>query len=324
MTTRLGRKPEDPDYGVGEHTIDLDELGLIGESELTDRLNRTFESPNYQPPRLPAVATELLSLAQNPDVEFSEIEKLLERDAMLAGEVLSLARSAFYSRSRPVDSMRAALVLLGLRKLQDVVMQAAMNLRVFRSPAYGPYMDRLRHHCRATAHLSRIVALHTPISEEQAFLCGLLHDVGVAGILLVLGDVERGQSPPDLEMLWPAIDGAHAKAGARMVELWGLPPDIHLAVGAHHQVRIEGFEHPLAATVCVAESLAAELGLSFTPTRHGQPAASGADAGLVEPVLIDQTNDATLEIARASLGLGQRAMDQVRAAARKWLETEAG
>lgn len=313
MTTRLGRKPTDPDYGLGEHTIDLDDLGLLGEQELTDRLVRAFESKNYKPPRLPSVAMELMALAQNPDVEFDEIERLLERDPMLAGEVLSLARSAFYSRSRPVDSMRAALVLLGLRKLQDVVMQAALNVRVFRSPAYQPWMERLRAHCRATAHLARLVALHTPISEEQAFLCGLMHDVGFAGILLVLGDVERGKQAPDLEPLWPSIDAAHARAGARMVELWGLPPDVHLAVGAHHLVRIDGFEHPLAATVCLAESLCGELGLAI-----------GADgrAERATTVPIDRTNDATLAIAREALGLGDAALDEVREAARRWLASE--
>ena len=313
MATRLGRKPTDPDYGLGEHTIDLDDLGLLSESELTERLVRTFESKHYRPPRLPSVAMELMALAQNPDAEFDEIERLLERDPMLAGEVLSLARSAFYSRSRPVDSMRAALVLLGLRKLQDVVMQAALNVRVFRSAAYQPSMERVREHCRATAHLARLIALHTPISEEQAFLCGLMHDVGFAGILLVLGDVERGRSAPDLEPLWPAIDAAHARAGARMIELWGLPPDIHLAVGAHHHVRIDGFEHPLAATICLAESLSGEFGLSFSR-------ADGADTS--GPALVDRTNDATLAIARQALGLTDTALDEVREAARRWFESE--
>lgn len=314
-----GRRRSDADYGLGEHTLDMSELSLLGEAELTERLVNAFESPGYKPPRLPAVATELLALSQNPDVEFKEIETLLERDAMLAGEILSLARSAFYSRSRQVDSMRAALVLLGLRKLQQIVLQAAMDLRVFRSDSYSTSMERLRLHAQATAHISRILSMYTSMSEEQAFLCGLLHDVGIAGVLLVLGDVERGQEAPELSLLWPAIDGAHAKAGARMVELWGLPPEYAMIVGAHHQVLIEGFPHPLAATVCLAEQLSGELGLALKPGEGGQ---GPEDPSLARQGLIDGSDPLTLERAREALDLSDQVLDLVRKDAKEWAAGE--
>lgn len=319
MSEHLGRKKTDADYGLGEHTLDMSELSLVSAEELTRRLVGAFESPNYSPPRLPSVATELLSLSQNPDVEFSEIEALLERDAMLAGEILSLARSAFYSRARQVDSMRAALVLIGLTKLQQVVLQAAMDLRVFRSDAYAGPMERLRHHARATAHLSRIISMYTPMAEEQAFLCGLLHDVGIAGILLVLGDAGRGQQPPDLTAIWPAIDGAHAKAGTRMVELWGLPAEYAMVVGAHHQVLIEGYPHPLAATVCLAEELSKELDFALAP-KPGS--AAKADGGLLTAGNIDSSTPATLDTAREALGLTDQVLELIRKDAEQWAASD--
>ncbi len=324
MPERLGRSREDADYGMGEVELDLNELGLLSASELTERLVQTFESPNYKPPRLPVVATQLLALAQDPDVEFSAIEALLEQDAMLAGEVLSVARSAFYSRSRQVDSLHAALVLLGLRKLQEVVMQAAMNLRVFRSASYADKMEQLRLHCRATAHIARFVSMYTPFDEEQAFLCGLLHDVGFAGILLVLGDVARGETPPDLEELWPAIDAAHVKAGERMVELWGLPPEIAMTIGAHHQVKIQGYEHPLAATICVAEALSTEFDLAFTPSSRGSTEKKPlTDSGFLVQGAVDQTNAPTLDAALGALALTPDSLGLIRDDARAWAEAEA-
>ena len=87
MPDHLGQKKNDVDYGMGEHTIDCDSLGLLDASELTERLVLKFESPSYQPPRLPAVAMELMALSQNSDVDFHEIEALLEKDAILAGEI---------------------------------------------------------------------------------------------------------------------------------------------------------------------------------------------------------------------------------------------
>ncbi len=179
MTDNLGRKAHDKDYGLGEHTFDADQLGMINEAELTERLMRTFSAPGYQPPRLPAVAMQLLTLSQQPDVEFSAVEALLEQDAMLAGELLSVGRSAHYSGRHQATSLHQTLIRVGLTQLRQVVLQASMNMRVFRSPAYGDCMERLRQHCRKMAHLCRIVASHTPLSEEESFLCGLLHDVGI-------------------------------------------------------------------------------------------------------------------------------------------------
>lgn len=305
MSRYQGRRPEDADYGLGKHFIDCDDLGILDEKDLERRLFRAFESPEYRPPRLPAIATELLALSRNSEVEFAAVEALLEQDPVLAGEVLSMARSAYYARAVQVDSLHDALVRLGLGKLREIVFQAAMNLRVFRSTAYRDSMERVRGHCQATAHLSEIVSQYTPLAGERSFLCGLLHDVGFAGILLVLSDVDRGKKAPDLSTVWPSIDAAHAKAGERMVALWHLPAEIGMAVGAHHQVTIGGACHPLAAIVCVAEALAVELDLGFMTT-------------------VDRSDEATVRRARTALGLDEAVMDLVREGAREWARTVAG
>ncbi|MDQ7086324.1 MAG: HDOD domain-containing protein [Acidobacteriota bacterium] len=158
------------------------------------------------------------------------------------------------------------------------------------------------------------------MGEEQAFLCGLLHDVGFAGILLVLGDAGRDRQAPDLTAIWPAIDGAHAKAGARMVELWGLPAEYAMVVGAHHQVQIEGYPHPLAATVCLAEDLSRDLHFALAP----QPG-SGAkdDSGLLAHATIDSSSPATLDTARQALGLTEQVWELIRKDAEAWATSDA-
>lgn len=320
----LGRSKNDPDYGLGKATINADKLGLIGEDELTQRLVATFEAPDYRPPRLPAVATELLALSQDPDVEFGKIESLLERDAMLAGEILSLARSASYSGRHQVKGLREALVRLGVKQLRQVVMQAALTVRVFRSKPYRVPMKLLQDHCRATAHLSRLISQHTSVAAEQAFMCGLLHDIGIAGILIILGDTQRGEQPPDLTVLWPAIHGSHTRAGARMVERWELPAKIVTAVGDHHHVSVDGSARHLAATVCLAEALALELDMGFVPPRiEGNDGASLVESTLLEYSRIDQTDPRTIDRARDTLGIAESTEASIRAAARDWARTDA-
>ena len=324
MPNYQGRTKNDADYGMGNVTIDCDSLGLIDEKELTQRIVEAFESPGYQPPRLPAVATELLALSQQPDVDFDQLEALLERDATLAGEVLSLCKSAAYDRTGQVNNLRDALLRIGIKKLTEVVMQAAMSARVFRSKAYKACMEALQEHCRVTAHLARLVSQQSAHADDRAFLCGLMHDVGVAGILIVLGDAKRGEEPPDLSTLWPAIHNAHPIAGARMVELWELPDDVKFAVTAHHNVCIEGFDHPLAAVVCLADAVATELGMGFEPpTGTGDNKAGMVESTLVESCRIDEPDAAAVERAKNALGISEPVYGQILDAAREWLQSQA-
>ena len=293
----------------------------LSTDEVTERLLVIFKSSSYRPPRLPSVATELLALSHDPEVSFEKFESLLERDALLAGEVLGIARSAYYARGREVTSLRQALIRLGLKPLHNIVMMAAMNLRVFRCKAYGSYMARLQKHAHASAQLARMVAHYTPFPEEHVFLCGLLHDVGIAGILLALADVPRGRKPPPAEELWDAIGSAHAVAGARMIEMWNLPEDVKLAVEAHHDIGLSGFDHPVAATVCVADALAAELDMGLVPAAaaaayRGRP---GSDA----PPPLDANSPEMLGRAQQALGLSDRQMEAVREEATEWAKAEA-
>ena len=322
VTTYQGRKAGDVDYGLGEHSLDADRLGIVDETELTERLIRTFSHPDYHPPRLPVVATELLALSQQPDVEFPAIESLLEQDAMLAGEVLRVARSAFYSGVRPVTTLQGALVRLGLTKLREIVLEVALNLRVFRSATYQGCMERLRKHSQTTANLCRVLSRYAPVTQDRAFLCGLLHDVGIAGILLMLGDAGRGEKTPDLAAVWPAIHGAHGRAGARMVELWNLPPEIATAVAAHHEISVDGEDNPAAATVCLAEEYAVRWDRGLIPLSGSGDHKDLEESGLIAHGAVDRTDAAILDRARKALDLTDSMTERLEADVRAWIASD--
>lgn len=322
MSIYSKRSNSDLEYGLGGVTIDCDSLGIVGEEDLTQRIVQVFEAPGYRPPRLPAVATQLLELSNRPNVEISQIEALLERDAMLAGEILSLCRSAAYDRGSTISDLREALVRIGMTKLREVVMQAAMSARVFRSNAYKGCMEVLQEHSRVTAHLARFIAKKTQVDGGQAFLAGLLHDVGIAGILIVLGDTKRGQAPPDLDALWPAIHGAHAIAGARMIGYWNLPEAIGLAVGVHHSLVFGGKDHPLAAVICLAERMSADLHKGFVPPPSSKGGhAEFAELASVANTSIDQTSDFTIDRACRAVGFDRETYEDLRTSALTWAQT---
>lgn len=310
-----GKKKGEEGYGQGKAKIAAGDDVLLDEEAMVAKLLACLEAPDYRPPTLPSVAMELMTLSQKPDVDFEEVVKLLEQDGMIAGRVLKLCGSAVYSGASPITSLDDALVRLGLNTIRDLVMEIAMNLKVFKSADYTDTMELLRRHATATAHVARLVAKQTPVEAEFAFMVGLLHDVGIAGTLLALSD-RKGprQQPPDLIAIWPAVDRVHQRAAELMGQHWQLPEEIQVAISAHHQVILKGDPHPLAAAICIADDLAHDLGFGVIP-KEGDATEAMTDLEkdcVRSHTRVDRSSERTLEHARDALGLGAAQIDRIR------------
>jgi putative nucleotidyltransferase with HDIG domain len=250
-------KRADKTYSLGE-----DELPLRGD-DLAQQLIARFESSSYQPPMLPDVAMELMALTRKADVELKEVLHLLERDNVIAGRVLQIAQSPVYAARSPVRTLHEAVVRLGQKTLAQIFLQVSMKMRVFRSKPYQRPMQLLQTHSLATAHLAQMVCRFTSFPDDFAFTCGLLHDVGMAATMLLVGDTKQGEEPPEFGKLWPALKEVHLAAAQWLGKRWKLPPDVVMVIANHHDYRIGGRVHPLAAVVALADSLAAELGFGI-------------------------------------------------------------
>jgi HD-like signal output (HDOD) protein len=309
-----GKRKGEQGYGHGQVAIATGQDVLLDEEEMVERLLDSLNAPDYRPPTLPAVAVELMELSQQADVEIGAVVALLEQDAMITGRVLKLVRSPVYRGTTAVTSLRDALMRVGLQTVRDLVMEIAMNMKVFRSRDYADTMELLRRHSSMTAHFSRIVCNYSPIEGEFAFMAGLLHDVGIAGTLLALSEGNGSRRAPALMAIWPAVDRVHPRAAEIMADHWSLPPDIKMAIGAHHVVMIQGHAHPLAATIAIADELAHELGYGVVPKRDDEDAMLELQIDCERShIEVDRCQGKTLERARESLQLTEAQMGLIRA-----------
>ncbi|MGH0034748.1 MAG: HDOD domain-containing protein [Myxococcota bacterium] len=317
-SSKLGKSKGEEGYGRGEASIAEGDDVLIDEDVMVEKLMQSLEAPDYQPPTLPSVAVELMGLARKSDVDMKEVVGLLEQDSMIAGRVLKLVQSPLYSGLSQINSLNDALMRVGLKTLRDVVMQIAMNMKVFRSTDYADTMELLRRHSTMTAHMAKIVCKHARIDADGAFLAGLLHDVGIAGTLLALSEGKGNRkTPPDLIAIWPAVDRVHTRAAEIMAGHWDLSEEIVTALAAHHQVLLQGKPHPLAACVAIADDLAHERGFGVVPKSDGsldETKLSRTDF-MSSHVNVDRSGARTLEHARNALDLDDAAMEQIRAQA---------
>lgn len=302
---RSFRRGEDG-YGVGTHAISDGEMLAVAPAErLREEITARFRDPAYKPPLFPTMALEIHRLVEDPDVDAPKIVKLLEKDPVLAAQVLRVARSAAYaSIAGTITSLLHAVTRLGLRMLTQVVWEAAFNNKVFRSPQYANQVEQVRRHSAACAHLARMVARSTALPSDYAFLCGLMHDIGMVASLMVLGE-DRRRPPIDEALLAPALRDSHEESGAIVAKLWNLPGDVQLVVAHHHQLRIQGHVHPLAAIVCLADGLATEHGRGVTMA--GQP--------------FEAPDDAQKALAATALNLTDKQLQTMRAEAQKLLAT---
>ena len=270
------------------------------------RLLRLFSSPSYRPPLLPGVALEIIALSQRPDATFDQVSSVLEHDPVLTAKVLSISQSAMYRARSPVLSLQQATIRLGLATLRSIVVEASLALRVFNAPGYEQAMARLSWHSTVTAYLMRALCRKSAIEAEYGFLCGLLHDVGIAASLLALSDDARA-GPLRFDALGPVLDEVHQEASGLLARLWRLPVEIQNVVATHHQLHVGGTPHPVNATLIVAEQLARELGAGMAP-----PPGAAAMSG--EP-LLDASPAGLFEAARATLGIDDAALALARAEA---------
>lgn len=289
----------DPGYGQGSHAISEESLGAGGSpiAQIKARLLAIFRAPDYKPPLLPAVALELMALARKPRVQLPEVVALLGRDPLLAAQLLRIAQSPVYSRGEPVRSLNDAVVRLGLSRTADLFVRAALETRLLKAPGYDTLMAALRRHSAFTAEAARLLSRYAFGFDEYAFLCGLLHDLGVAAALIALGDLKSAPEGAAPEQLWPVLREFHASASEALANVWGLPREMAMILGLHHELGADGRVHPLAAAVSLADHLAEEVGFGLFGECDPERTPAVATAAGVDARALDELRAAVTKLA---------------------------
>ncbi len=190
---------------------------------------------------LPAAAQRVIALSSEAEADIDEISKAIATDPALANEALRIANSAFYRRSRAVDTINQAIVMLGLRQINAMAMAMAM-MAAFRSE----HEISLEFHASAviSGNLGSLIARETPtVDEGTAFLAGLLCEIGAMACVAVDGQryVElfteaAGSWERRAEMERDEYSLTSWEIGERLLQRNQLPEKISIAVGAHYDL----------------------------------------------------------------------------------------
>ena len=193
-------------------------------------------------PGMPATSAKLLKMLKDAETSATEIEEILKYDPGLTANILKLTNSAYFGLPCKVSSVKQAIVLLGWKRLLQLVMTMSMST-VMKKPLPGydlPHGELWRHSVAVSVAAELVVkALKIPGSDE-VFTAALLHDIGK----LILGGfvqddlhqikamVAKGIAFEVAEFIVLGTD--HAQIGARILEKWSFPTDLVNAVSWHH------------------------------------------------------------------------------------------
>ncbi len=257
-------------------------------------------------PTLPSIATAIMEKTLDSKVSAKQIAEMVERDQALSIKVLKVANSPFYRRIKEISTIRGAVMLLGFNVLKSIELSiSVINLFNEKNKCALDFYKFWQHSIACAVCAKSIAQKVYPSASEDAFVAGLLHDLGkVVADQLICKKGEYGEvlevmnrANTDIIEVETNIMGVdHATLGRFLMEKWNLPSVLAKAVGFHHSLTgITNDEETkkLCSVVHVADIVTNHLGLGI----------GISERGFVDPALLSHMGLSSHDIQDISIAL---------------------
>jgi len=205
-----------------------------------DELDIAME--NVRP--IPQIALKIIRMIRDDSHSLQDMAIEIRQDQIISAKVLRLCNAAFFRRKMKIDSIDRALVILGEKRLQQMVVSAAVEDFFSQKDGLGYSLCKggLFNHALGTAMISEQLANMTgKVPADIAYTAGLLHDIGKVvldqymSLAYPLFYRRTQVDSDDLIQVESEVFGiAHTEVGGRLAELWDLPEGLTDVVRYHH------------------------------------------------------------------------------------------
>jgi HD-like signal output (HDOD) protein len=250
-----------------------------------------------QPIELPVfhpIAIKLQHLLETPDFTMDAVITLANEDQSLAGQILKMANSTVYMGRVRTETIKDAVIRLGAQQVCNLAMAASQaGLHVSEHPIINGFLQSLWQHSHASAVGSRWLARSAgyPQIADQAYMAGLLHDVGKLYLLKALERLNRlgvGQAALEKDLLLEIFAELHIEQGCRLMEHWNMPKVYYNVVANHHDQNFDTTDTVLTVVRLVNTACKVKgIGLVHTPDIDLQ---EESEAALLQ-ITPDETED---------------------------------
>ncbi len=234
---------------------------------------------------LPQVIQGVLAAVTDELTSAQDVAREVSSDPALTGKILKIVNSAFYGFYRQISSIDQAVVILGYREIRSIAITLSVS-DMFGASRTRSGLDRMKlwEHSIATAILADCIREQCCRDADGAFVCGLLHDIGIFVFDQYFSDewdpvyiqcIRQGDRPL-IELEQEMLGISHAKVGYLLAERWNLPGEVSQAIACHHKAPVPQTSSPLEAIVYVANALVKQWEVGFGGDSVERPVTDGA------------------------------------------------
>lgn len=212
----------------------------MSQKTLKEIIDEQFDNDSTELPVFNKVALELQQVSRGDSITTEQIAGIIMKDQALASRILRVANSSFFGGLGKVETISRALVRLGTTQVTSLAMAASQALAHKSSvPIIAKYMQGLWTRSFTCSYGARWIAQKSGYASkaEEAFLAGLLHDIGELFLLRVLDKMaNRREDPLPLSepLMLEILSVMHNSIGYRLMEKWELPMSYAVIARDHH------------------------------------------------------------------------------------------
>ncbi len=246
--------------------------------ETLERLRSRITSIDSMP-TIPVILRPLLHCLDQPveQIDITRIVELISYDKSIAAQCVRMANSALFGRNKPVESVRTAVMNLGMWRVRDLLFSNSLtqvipaNRWIVEPTVFWRHSLGVALVCRKFAEI-----LGYP-DTEKAYLAGLLHDIGILVNSMVAPEEFRAtfekatrEQIPLNEAELATLGFTHCDSGRVLGEAWKITPELIQAIELHHDIGDPERGGPLVAIVHLSDLLCRlrDLGYGYYEPRQ--------------------------------------------------------
>lgn len=239
---------------------------------LVDIVQEHAASEKLNLPVFPGAAFELQQLLADDNTSIDQIAKVIGKDQAMASQVLKLANSAFFSGWNTVRTIREAILRLGLNHVFNlVVCTSQQKYYKSRNTTLQKILETLWQHALCTAIGSKWLVQKLGYRQfgDEAFLSGLLHDIGKLVLTKAIETIQSEYEDFDLpsELIDQIFDSMHSEQGNYLMDEWSIP-DVYCKIALNHHKEEFDKNDVLLMSVRIANQVCRKAGISTHPKEH--------------------------------------------------------
>ena len=208
-------QPDNSGIEVSEYSRANGEPSVVTEAKLD------FSHADVDLPSMPETALQIFRILQNDDVDIRRVADTIKLDPIIAVRIMQVANSAMYKTAHAAESIKDAILRIGLNATRAVVMSVVLrNLFTPKSKIIHRQLHKFYQHSIRVGAIAYTLAKHIKgFDPDEALLAGLVHDIGVVPILIE-ADHNKTLIADEAELDSILSNRTH-EIGANLLKQWG-------------------------------------------------------------------------------------------------------